>query len=151
MFLTAQVAISLTAFFGPNILLSAPFSNTFILCYFLTVRDQVPHPYTSAGKIRVLYYYKFSASGKRHTSISQIHTMAMKVFIFKSVWLPCSGTENREYGRGDPLRWPRDNFTPQKLALTSPTSSGRSVGIVRSRNKATESSLVSGISCFEWT
>ena len=30
---------------------------------------------------------------------------------------------------------------PQKLALTSPTGSGRSVGIVRSRTKATEFSL----------
>ena len=31
---------------------------------------------------------------------------------------------------------------PQKLALTSPTDSGRSVGMVRSRTKATEFSLV---------
>ena len=31
--------------------------------------------------------------------------------------------------------------TPQKLALTSPTGGGRSVGIVRSRTKATEFSL----------
>jgi hypothetical protein len=31
---------------------------------------------------------------------------------------------------------------PQKLALTSPTGGGRSVGIVRSRTKATEFSLV---------
>jgi len=30
---------------------------------------------------------------------------------------------------------------PQKLALTSPTGGGRSVGIVRSRTKATEFSL----------
>ena len=30
---------------------------------------------------------------------------------------------------------------PQKLALTSPTCGGRSVGIVRSRTKATEFSL----------
>jgi hypothetical protein len=29
-------------------------------------------------------------------------------------------------------------FYPQKFALTSPTSGGRSVGIVRSRTKATE-------------
>jgi hypothetical protein len=43
--------------------------------------------------------------------------------------------ENRINGRGDPLRWPRDTFYPQKLALTSPTSGGRSVGIVRSRIK----------------
>jgi hypothetical protein len=26
-----------------------------------------------------------------------------------------SGLENREYGRGDPLRWPRDTFYPQKV------------------------------------
>ena len=31
---------------------------------------------------------------------------------------------------------------PQMLALTSPTGGGRSVGIVRSRTKATEFSLV---------
>ena len=31
---------------------------------------------------------------------------------------------------------------PQKLALTSPTGSGRSVGIVRSRTKATEFSFL---------
>jgi hypothetical protein len=49
-----------------------------------------------------------------------------------------SGLENREYGRGDPLRWPRDILYPQKMALTSPTCGGRSVGIVRLRTKATE-------------
>jgi hypothetical protein len=49
---------------------------------------------------------------------------------------PC--LENREYGRGDPSRWPRDTLYSQKLALTSPTSGGRSVVIVRSQTKATE-------------
>jgi hypothetical protein len=49
-----------------------------------------------------------------------------------------SGLENGEYGRGDPLRWPHYNLYPQKLALTSPTSGGRSVGIVRLRTKTTE-------------
>jgi hypothetical protein len=49
-----------------------------------------------------------------------------------------SGLENREYGRGYPLRWRRDILYPQKLALTSPTSGGRSVGIVLLRTKATE-------------
>jgi hypothetical protein len=34
---------------------------------------------------------------------------------------------------------------PQKLALTSPTGGGRSVGIVRLRTKATEFSLVFSI------
>ena len=32
---------------------------------------------------------------------------------------------------------------PQKLALTSPTGGGRSVGVVRSRTKATEFSIIS--------
>jgi hypothetical protein len=49
-----------------------------------------------------------------------------------------SGLENREYGRGDPLRWQRNTLYPQKLTVTSPTSGGRSVGIVRLRAKATE-------------
>jgi hypothetical protein len=52
------------------------------------------------------------------------------------------GLEIREYSRGDPLLWPRDTLYPQKLALTSPTSGGRSVGVVRSRTQATELSLV---------
>jgi hypothetical protein len=38
-------------------------------------------------------------------------------------------------GRGDSLRWPRDTHYPLKLALTSLTSGGRSVGIVRWRTK----------------
>jgi hypothetical protein len=49
-----------------------------------------------------------------------------------------SGLETQEYGRGDPLRWPRDTLYQQKLALTSPTSGGRSTGIVHLRTKATE-------------
>jgi hypothetical protein len=28
-----------------------------------------------------------------------------------------SGQENREYYRGDPLRWPRNTLYPQKLVL----------------------------------
>jgi hypothetical protein len=53
-----------------------------------------------------------------------------------------SGLKSREYGRRDAARWPRGTLYPQKLALTSPTSGGRSVGIVRSRAQATEFSLV---------
>jgi hypothetical protein len=47
------------------------------------------------------------------------------------------GLENREYGRRYPSRWPRGTLYPQKLAINSPTSGGRSVGIVRSRTQAT--------------
>jgi hypothetical protein len=49
--------------------------------------------------------------------------------------------ECREYSRGDPLRWPNDTLYPQKSVLTSQTSGGRSVGIVRSRTKAKEFSF----------
>jgi hypothetical protein len=49
-----------------------------------------------------------------------------------------SGLENREYGRGNPLRWTHNTLYQQKLAVTSPTSGGRSVGIVHLRTKATE-------------
>jgi hypothetical protein len=53
-----------------------------------------------------------------------------------------SGLEIREYDRRDPSRWPRGTLYQPKLALTSPTSGGRSVGIVRSRTRATEFNLV---------
>jgi hypothetical protein len=49
-----------------------------------------------------------------------------------------SGLQSREYGRRNPSRWPRGTLNPQKLALTSPTSGGLSVGIVRLRTQATE-------------
>jgi hypothetical protein len=40
-----------------------------------------------------------------------------------------SGLESREYGRWDPSRWPRVTLYQQKLALTSSSSGGRSVGL----------------------
>jgi hypothetical protein len=49
-----------------------------------------------------------------------------------------SGPENREYGRSDSSRRLRGTLNPQKLALTPPTSGGRSLGIVRSHTQATE-------------
>jgi hypothetical protein len=53
-----------------------------------------------------------------------------------------SGLECRKYGRRDPPRWPRDILYLKELALTSPTRGGRSFGIVRSRIKATDFSLL---------
>jgi hypothetical protein len=50
--------------------------------------------------------------------------------------------ESREYGRVDSLRWLHDSRYQQKLALTSPTSGGRSIGIVRSRTQDMEFSIV---------
>jgi hypothetical protein len=45
------------------------------------------------------------------------------------------GQENRINGGGDPWRWPCYTLYPQRLALTSLTSGGLSVGIVRLRTK----------------
>jgi hypothetical protein len=45
-------------------------------------------------------------------------------------------------GRGDSLHWPRNTLYPKRLALSSPTSGGLSVGIVRLRNTATEYSFL---------
>jgi hypothetical protein len=53
-----------------------------------------------------------------------------------------SGLENRDYGRRYPSILPLANLYLQKLVLTSPTSGGRSVGIVRSRTQATEFSFL---------
>jgi hypothetical protein len=53
-----------------------------------------------------------------------------------------SGLEIGEYGRRDPSRRQRRTLYPQTLALTSLTSGGRSVGIVRSQTQATEFSLI---------
>jgi hypothetical protein len=47
-----------------------------------------------------------------------------------------AGLESREYGRRDPSRC--GTLYPQKLALTSSSSGGRSVGIFRSRTQAME-------------
>jgi hypothetical protein len=50
-----------------------------------------------------------------------------------------SGLENRGYGRrGSATLTTRHPYIRKKLALTSPTSGGRSVGIVRSRTRATK-------------
>jgi hypothetical protein len=44
----------ISSFLGPNILLSTLFSNTLSLCFYLSVRDQVSHPYKTTDKITVL-------------------------------------------------------------------------------------------------
>jgi hypothetical protein len=48
------------------------------------------------------------------------------------------GLEIREYGHRDPSRWPRGTIYPQKLALTSPRSGGRSASIVHLQTQAKE-------------
>jgi hypothetical protein len=62
--------------------------------------------------------------------------------------------ESREYGRRDPSCWPRGTLYLQKLAITSPTSGGRSFGIVRLWTQRMEFFFVTNIEQilkYEWT
>jgi hypothetical protein len=52
------------------------------------------------------------------------------------------GIEGRECGHGDLLSRSRDTLYPQKLALTSSTRGGHSIGIVSSRTKTKEFSFL---------
>jgi hypothetical protein len=64
--------------------------------------------------------------------------------VISAIWR-YAGLESREYGRRESVTlttW----YPPKKLALTSPTSGGRSVDMVRSRTQATEFSFFS----FNW-
>jgi hypothetical protein len=71
------------------------------------------------------YQIFWEVVGRERGPLSLVSTIE-ELFVRK-----CSGSglESREYGRRNPSRWPRDTLYPQKLALTSSTSGGRSVRI----------------------
>jgi hypothetical protein len=77
---------------------------------------------------------------RKKSSGSGTESTQPREYNWGATWQKSSGycLENREYGRKHPSRWPRGTLYPQKLAITSPTSSGRSIVIIRSRNQATE-------------
>jgi hypothetical protein len=64
---------------------------------------------------------------------------------FGAPW-PFSKTNWPSLHSRDPSRWPSGTLHPQNLAITSPTSRGRSVSIFRSRAHATQISF----SCPHW-
>jgi hypothetical protein len=70
-----------------------------------------------------------------HFLIFFVSLFLCSLFTYRSPFFSMWKTEIN--GRGDSLR-SRDTLYPLKLALTSPTSGGRSVGIVRWRTKAPE-------------
>jgi hypothetical protein len=80
---------------------------------------------------------------RKKSSGSETGSTRPREYNWGATWYKTSGSclENREYGRKDPSRWPHGTLYPQKLAITSPTSGGRSVGIVRSRTQTMEFSL----------
>jgi hypothetical protein len=63
----------------------------------------------------------------------------LRSYLNEKVAAPVYKTEIK--GRGKSLRSPRNTLYLQKSALTSPTSGGRSAGIVRLRTTTTESSF----------
>jgi hypothetical protein len=79
---------------------------------------------------------RFSEKQWVWNGVHSAYWVQLRSYLKEKVAAP--GLESREYSRRDLLCWPRDTLYPQKLALCSPTSGGRSVGIVRSRTKATE-------------
>jgi hypothetical protein len=83
---------------------------------------------------------RFPVLSEKEISGSGTGSTQPREYNWGDTWQKSSGSclENREYSRMDPSRWPRGTLYPQKLAITSPTSGGRSVGIFRSRSQATE-------------
>jgi hypothetical protein len=81
-----------------------------------------------------------SALPEKKSSGSGTGSTQPREYNWAVTWEKSSGSclENQEYGRRDPSRWPHGTLYPQKLAITSPTSGGRSVGIVRSRTQTME-------------
>jgi hypothetical protein len=77
---------------------------------------------------------------KKKRSWSGTGSTQPREYNWGATWQKSSSSciENREYGRRDPSRWPRGTLYPQKLAIISPTSGGRSVGIVRSQTQTME-------------
>jgi hypothetical protein len=61
------------------------------------------------------------------------HFMAMEYSVLSADWA---------FNEINKSRWPRGTLYPHMLALISPTIGVRSVGIVRSRTKATEFILI---------
>jgi hypothetical protein len=67
-----------------------------------------------------------------------IQTSHSIVIVIITIIIISSSSSSSGYSCRDKSRWPCDTLYPQKLALISPTSGGRSVGIVYSRTQATE-------------
>jgi hypothetical protein len=95
--------------------------------------------------VRVLAYRSggpgtIPGTTRKKSSGSGMGSTQPREYNWGATWYQSSGfcLENRECGRRVPSRWLRGTLYPQKLAITSPTSGFRSVGIVRSRTQTME-------------
>jgi hypothetical protein len=122
-----------------------PLSNIIelILKKFNQIRNRLRPPPWSSGQSSWLQIQRSGLDFRRYQILSEVADLERgPLSLVSTIEEPLerksgSGLEIREYGRRRPLRWPRGTLYPQKFALTSPTSGGRSVGIVRLRTKAT--------------
>jgi hypothetical protein len=81
--------------FGPNILLSTLFPNTFSLRSSLNVRDPVTHPYKTTGKIIVLYRRKnYYCTMRLRFSLSSLPS-AFKLFVLSDNHYSISGPQTQ--------------------------------------------------------
>jgi hypothetical protein len=113
-------------------------SNWIDICY----AEESRPPLWSSGqssrlqiqRYRVQFPIFWEVVGLERSPLSVVSTIEELIVRKSSV----SGLESREYCHKDPSRWPRGTIYPRKLALTSPTSFGCSVGVVRSLTHAME-------------
>jgi hypothetical protein len=116
-----------------------PFNIHNYLCEYLK-------SYTSITSMELKFPLPRSLSQPVECNLSLSHCNFIDPFVILQILLCQQGesyllgfpTSRQCTNSSHPLCWPRDTLYPQKLALTSTASCGRSVGIVRSRTKATE-------------
>jgi hypothetical protein len=146
----------ISSLLGPNIILSTLILNTLSLCSYLAVWDQVPQPNRTKGKIILLHRPPLWSSGQ--SSWLQIQRSGFDSRYYQIFWevvgpqrgtLILVSTTQKLLGRKSRGSRSRNSriqpYYMQTLALTSLTSGGRSVGIVRSLTQATEFTLLHNI------
>jgi hypothetical protein len=127
--------------------MKTPYKNSTVYCEdrlcslwseFLATDPEVPGLIPGA--------FRFSEKHLLWNGVQSASWEQLRIYLKGKVTAPVYKPEIND--RGNPLRWPRDTLYLQKLALTLPTNGGLSVGIVRSRAKATEFSFSSV--CCDW-
>jgi hypothetical protein len=116
-------------------------TNWIYICYLEESRP----PLSSSGQSSWLQIQRYGFDSRRYQTFWEVVGLERRPLSFVSTTEELirrkssgPGLEIREYSRRDPSRWPYGANYQQTLALTSPTSGDRSVGIVSSRTQTTE-------------
>jgi hypothetical protein len=109
-------------------------TNWIYICY---VEESRP-PLWSSGQSSWLQIKRSGLDSRRYQIFWEVVGLERE-YNWGATWKKSSGSglEIREYGYRDPSSWPRGALYQETLALTSPKSGGRSVGIIRSRTQQT--------------